>query len=68
MWAYLVYDINKVLGVVAREVFNHLNLVVVREDGRDQRDAFIRGEGVTNQSFPGWAPTGDSRMAKLINA
>jgi len=63
----LVYDIDKVLGIVAREVFDHLNLVAVREDSRDQGDAFVRGEGIADQPIPGWKSTARKKTVKSIN-
>ena len=53
----LVYHIDKGLGIVLREVANHLNLIVVREDCCDYGDALIPSEGITDQPFPGWYST-----------
>jgi len=50
--SYLVYYINKFLGIIPRELSDHFNLVVVREDLRDQRLALVRGEGIVDQLFP----------------
>ena len=33
---------------------NHLGIVVVREDVRDQRPALVRGERTIDQGFPRW--------------
>jgi len=63
--AYLVYDVDKVLGVVAGEMFDHLHLVAVREDSRDQGDAFVYIEGMADQPFPGWKPTARKKTVEL---
>jgi hypothetical protein len=51
---HLIYHIDKGLGIVPREVPNDFDLIAVREDLRDQRDAFVSGEAVTDQPFPSW--------------
>ena len=53
MGACLVYYINKDLRIVSGELSNRLDLVVVQEDRRDQRDTLIHGKGMTDQPFPG---------------
>jgi len=65
--AYLVYDIDKVLGIVSREVLDHLNLVAVREDTRDKGNSFVRGEGMADQPFPGWTPAARKKTVKSMN-
>ena len=52
--AHLIYGINKSLRINPRELSNCINLIVVQENRRDQRDALVHGEGVTDQPFPGW--------------
>jgi hypothetical protein len=51
---YLAYRIDSVLGIVPEEISSHPDLVMVREDRRNQRDAFVRGESMADQLFPGW--------------
>ena len=40
---YLVYCIDKGLSIVPREVSYHLGLITIREDGRYQVYALVRG-------------------------
>jgi hypothetical protein len=47
--AYLVYHVDKGLGVVSTEISNHLDLIMIREDGRYQRDAITCGKGIADQ-------------------
>lgn len=62
MDTYLVDCVNKILRIIPREVTDHLDLSRIREDGRYERDAFIRDEGTVNQSSPGrTVTTGDDR-------
>ena len=51
---YLVYHVNKGLGSFPTEISHHIELAPLREDGRDQRYALFRAEGVADQPFPGW--------------
>ena len=67
MATYHVYRINKGLCIVPRELPGHLNLVVVREDRRDQRDTLIRCECMTDQPFPGWDFTVHEEPVKLTS-
>jgi len=46
------------------EAFNHLGLIMVREYCRDYRDAFVYGEGMVDQLFPGWDVTSHERAVK----
>ena len=64
MGTYLVYHVDKGLAVIPREVSNHLNLNVVREDRCDQRDALICGESTAGQPFPGWKFTACEETVK----
>ena len=43
---YLIYHVDIVLSIVPRERFNRIDLIIIREDIRNQRDAFGRGEGM----------------------
>ena len=52
MNTYLVYHVNKGLGIISREMSDHLNLITVREDGRYQRSAFVHRKGIADQPFP----------------
>ena len=49
----LIYYVDKGLGIASRETSNHLDPIIIREDARYQRDAFIHEDGVADQSFPG---------------
>ena len=49
----LAHHINKSLGVAPREIFEYLNLIMVREDGLHQTDALVLGNGRVDQQFPG---------------
>jgi len=51
---YLVYPVDKGLGIVPCEATNHLNLIAAREYSRYQRDPLVRGESRTDQLFQGW--------------
>jgi len=57
MDTYLVYHVNEDLGIITREISDHLDLLMVREDGRYQRDALVRGKGRADQPFPAWRVT-----------
>ena len=48
----LVYHINESLGIVSREIFKYLELIVVREDGLYQTEALVRGKAGIDQPFP----------------
>ena len=67
MKAYFIYRIDKGLGIVPRELFDHPNLVIVHKDCCDQRYALVRGEGMIDQLFPGWVFTTNEKVIKLIN-
>jgi len=49
---YLVYLVDNGLGIISGEVLDHLDLITVREDRRDQGDTLVRGEGIAGQPFP----------------
>ena len=49
-----MYNVDESLGIIPGEVSDHLDLTTIREDCRDQRDALVCGEGVTDQLFPSW--------------
>ena len=53
MGTCLVYNIDEGLGVIPREICNHLGLIMVCENCRDQRNALVRCEGTVDQLFPG---------------
>ena len=50
---YLVYYIDKCLGIVPRQTSNYLNLIIVREDCSDQRDSLVYPKARCDESFPG---------------
>ena len=50
--AYLVYQINKGLSLIPRELFDHLDLIAIREDRCDLRNALMLGKGVGDELFP----------------
>ena len=66
--AYLVYHVDKGLGITSGEVIEHLDLVIVSEDGCHQRDALVCGKVMTNQQFPGWDVTVHENAIKSVNA
>lgn len=45
---YLVYHINKGLGIVPTEITDHLNLTLAHQGCLDQRDDFAWEEGTTS--------------------
>ena len=67
MEAYLVCHIDEGLGIIPGEVSDHLNLITVRENHRDQKDTFARGESITDQPFPGWDFTAHEEPVELTN-
>ena len=67
MGTHLLYQINKILGIISREVFDHLNLDVVRINCLYQRDAVMRGEGAADQLFPDRVSAAHEKAVKLIN-
>ena len=71
MWnyvgSYLVYHINKVLGIVTRKLFNHLDLIVILEHFRDQRDLIVCGKSMISQLFPDSTFTMREKAVKLVN-
>lgn len=48
---YLTYRVDEGLSMVPTSSIDRLSLVGVREDGRDQIDALISGNGASNQAF-----------------
>ena len=67
MGTHLVCDIDKGLGIVPREVFDHLNLIVVQENRCDKGDTPIRGKGRTDQLFPGQVFAVHEEVVELMN-
>jgi hypothetical protein len=45
---YLIYHVDKGLGVVSAESSDHLDLIAIREDGCYQRGAITRGKGIAD--------------------
>jgi hypothetical protein len=64
---YLVDHVHKFLGILSREMFDRLSLVIVREDGRYQIVELMRREGIVDQPFPGWRDTTHENTVKLMN-
>ena len=54
---YLVHNIDEALGIVPGELSDCLDLILVQEYRRDQKDALVCGERMTDQPFPGWKVT-----------
>lgn len=50
---YLVYNVDERLGIVPREIFDHLDLIIIRENFRNQSDTFVHGKSIADQFFPG---------------
>ena len=46
MGTYPLNKIDKVLGIIPRKAFDHLDLDLVQEDFCDQRDAVVGGESI----------------------
>ena len=71
MWnrvgSYLVYHINKVLGIITRKLFNHLDLIVILKHFHDQRDLIMCGKSMISQLFPDWMFTTRKKAVKLVN-
>ena len=65
---HFVYQVDKGLGIISREAFDRLHLIAIREDGRYQGDALVRGRGRTNQSFPEWRVTAHEKTISSANA
>ena len=53
MDTHFVYHVNKGLSIISREMSDHLDLIAVREDGRYQGGALVRGKGIADQPVPG---------------
>ena len=53
MGTYLVHNIDECLCIMHREVFDHLDLVIIRENCRNQSDMLVHGKGIADQLFPG---------------
>ena len=54
MNAYLIYHVDKGLGIDSVEMSDYLGLITVRNNGLDQRDTPVSGKGRADQLFPGW--------------
>ena len=54
METHIVYHIDKGLSIITIETSDHFDLILAREDGRNQGDPFKCGEGAENQTFPAW--------------
>jgi len=49
---YFAHHVNEDLGMISRETLNLLGPIMVREDGRNQTDALVRGKAMADQLFP----------------
>ena len=65
METHLVYHVNKGLGIVSTEMPDYLDLIMVRKNGFDQRDALVKGKCRTDQLFPGWRAAVHEETVKL---
>ena len=65
---YLIHHINKRLSVTSAQMLNHLSIIAVGEDIRDQGDALIRAEGTINQAFPDWNSAAREKVVRQTNA
>jgi hypothetical protein len=52
------------MSIVSGDIFDRIDLVITGEYRRDQRDALGRGEGVTDQPFPGWIFTAHEKAVQ----
>jgi hypothetical protein len=64
----LVYHINKFLSIIPNEIFDCLDLSLVRKDCRNQRNALGHGKSVTDQPFPGCIFTAYEKVVESTNA
>jgi hypothetical protein len=46
MSTYLVYRVDDVLGILSSEASDRLDLIMVRENRHNQRDALVRGKWI----------------------
>ena len=65
---YLVYNVNKGLGVFSVELSHHLQPILFGEDGCDQRDTFSHIKGIANQPFPIWRVTAHGKAIRSASA
>ena len=63
----LIYCIDEGLGIISREVFDHLDLIGVREDGRYQTNTLVYGKGISDQPFPSGNVTTREDTVKLTD-
>lgn len=64
---HLVYHVNKSLGVLPGEMFEHFELIAIREDRRYQFDALMWRKGGVDESFPGGRVTRYENVVKPTN-
>ena len=64
---HLVYHVDKNLGILPGEIFERLELITIREDGRYQIDALVWKKGRADQPFPGGRVTGRGNAVKPTN-
>ena len=63
---HLVNHVDKGLGIIPAEGLEHFDLVAVREDGRDHRDAFACGKFPVDQTFPRWSVASREKPVRLM--
>lgn len=65
---YLVNRIDECLSIVPAKAINHITLIFVGKNGRDQGDALTCGGGAINQTFPHWRTAASRKEVRLTNA
>lgn len=67
METYRVYRVNKGLGVISGEISDRLGRIMIGENGHYQRDALVRGKGITDQLLPGRMDTINKDTIRLTD-
>ena len=52
---YLIYDINKCLCIVPKEITNRVTCILIRENRLDQGREFMRNKRASDQAYIGWS-------------
>ena len=65
---YLVYNINEGLGIFSMELSHHVQPILFRKDGCDQRNTFSHIEGIADQPFPIWRVAAHEKAIMSVNA
>jgi hypothetical protein len=61
----LVHLIDKRLGIISGEISDHIDLIRVRENRRNQGDALALNEGIVDQTFPRLAVAAQNKIVGL---